>query len=48
MDLPVDYTVTQANTMNNFQFQSAAYGQFTGVHFYRELEGLLFEYTPGS
>lgn len=48
MDIPVDYTVTQANTMNNFQFQSAAYGQFTGVHFYRELEGLQFEYTPGS
>ena len=48
MDIPVDYTVTQANTLNNFQFQSAAYGQFTGVHFYRALEGLLFEYTPGS
>ena len=48
MDVPVDYTVTQANTMNNFQFQSAAYGSFTGVHFYRPLEGLLFEYTPGS
>jgi len=48
MDIPVDYTVTQANTLNNFQFQSAAYGSFTGVHFYRPLEGLLFEYTPGS
>lgn len=48
MDIPVDYTVTQANTLNNFQFQSAGYGQFTGVHFYRNLEGLLFEYTPGS
>lgn len=48
MDIPVDYTVTQANTMNNFQFQSAAYGQFTGVHFYRQLEALQFEYTPGS
>lgn len=48
MDIPVDYTVTQANTMNNFQFQSAAYGQFTGVHWYRNLEALQFEYTPGS
>ena len=48
MDIPVDYTVTQANTINNFQFQSAAYGQFTGVHFYRNLEGLQFAYTPGS
>ena len=48
MDIPVDYTVTQANTMNNFQFQSAAYGQFTGVHFYRNLEAIQFEYTLGS
>lgn len=48
MDIPVDYTVTQANTINNFQFQSASYGSFTGVHFYRPLEGLMFTYTPGS
>lgn len=48
MDIPVDYTVTQANSMNNFQFQSAAYGQFTGVHWYRNLEALRFEYTAAS
>lgn len=48
MDIPVDYTITQANTVNNFQFQSAAYGQFTGVHFYKALQALMFAYTPGS
>lgn len=48
MDIPVDYTALMANTLNGFQFQSAAYGQFTGVHFYRPQEALQFEYTPGS
>lgn len=48
MNLPVDYTVTQANTINGFQFQGAAYGQFTGVHFYRPLEALEFSYSNGS
>jgi hypothetical protein len=43
MDIPVDYTVTQPNTMNNFQFQDAAYGQFTGVGIYRALELLYFD-----
>ena len=44
MDIPVDYTVTQANTWNNFQFQDAAYGQFTGVGVYRNLEVLYFDF----
>lgn len=48
MDIPVDYTITAANTMNGFQFQSAAYGQFTGVHFYKPLEAVEFSYIPGS
>jgi hypothetical protein len=43
MDIPVDYTVTQPNTLNNFQFQDAAYGQFTGVGVYRALELLYFD-----
>jgi hypothetical protein len=43
MDIPVDYTVTQPNTLNNFQFQDAAYGQFTGVGVYRNLELLYFD-----
>lgn len=45
MDVPVNYTPTQPNSLNNFQFQNAAYGQYTGVGFYRNLETLLFEYS---
>lgn len=35
MDIPVDYTNTLANSLDNFSFQNAAYGQFTGVLAYR-------------
>lgn len=44
MDLPLDYTNTLANSINNFQFQNAGYGQFTGVLAYRPLEMLYFGY----
>ena len=44
MDVPVDYTTTQPNTINNFQFEDVAYGQYTGVGFYRALEALQFRY----
>lgn len=44
MDLPVDYTNTLANSLNNFQFQNVGYGQFTGVLAYRPLEMLYFQY----
>ena len=44
MDIPVDYTVTQPNSLNNFQFQDAGYGQFTGVGIYRNLEVLYFDF----
>jgi hypothetical protein len=44
MDIPVDYTTTQPNSLNNFQFQNAAYGQFTGVVAYRPLEVLYFDF----
>jgi len=44
MDIPVDYTVTQPNTLNNFQFQDAGYGQATGVGVYRGLEVLYFDF----
>lgn len=44
MDIPVDYTVTQPNTLNNFQFQDAGYGQATGVGVYRGLEILYFDF----
>ena len=45
MDIPVDYTVTQPNTLNNFQFQDAGYGQATGVIAYRQLELEYFDYA---
>jgi hypothetical protein len=44
MDIPVDFTNTMANTINNFQFQSVAYGQFTGVGVYRPQELMYFQY----
>lgn len=46
MDLPLDYTSTLAGTVDNFSFQQANYGQFTGVLAYRPLEMLYFQYTP--
>lgn len=44
MDIPVDYTNTLANSLNNFQFQNVAYGQFTGVMAYRPQELLYYQY----
>ena len=44
MDIPVDYTVTQPNSVDNFHFQDVAYAQLTGVGFYKPLETLLFQY----
>lgn len=44
MDVPLDYTTTLANSNNNFQFQNAGYGQFTGVLAYRPLEMLYFQF----
>lgn len=46
MNIPVDYTSTLANSLDNFTFQNSAYGQFTGVQIIRELETLYFQYTP--
>ncbi len=43
MDLPLDYTNTLANSLDNFSFQNAGYGSFTGVLAYRPLE--LMYYT---
>ncbi|MDE3073906.1 MAG: DUF2184 domain-containing protein [Chloroflexota bacterium] len=44
MDIPVDFTVTQPNSLDNFNFQDTAYAQITGVGFYKPLEVLLFQY----
>ncbi len=38
MDIPLDYTNTLANSIDNFSFQNVGYGQFTGVLSYRPLE----------
>jgi hypothetical protein len=38
MNIPVDYTNTLANSIDNFSFQNAAYGQFTGVQALRPNE----------
>jgi hypothetical protein len=45
MDIPVDFTTTQPNSINNFSFEDVAYGQYTGVGFYRALETLLFTHS---
>lgn len=45
MDIPVDYTSTIANSINNFQFQNVGYGQFAGVNVFRPLEVLYFDWS---
>jgi len=44
MDIPVDYTSTLANSIDNFSFQNVGYGQFTGLVAYRPLELMYFEF----
>jgi hypothetical protein len=53
MDIPVDYTSTLANSVDNFGLQNVGYGQFTGAYAYRPLEAYYFTFpasnltTPG-
>lgn len=44
MDIPLQYTNTLANSLDNFSFQNVGYGQFTGVLAYRPLELMYFQY----
>lgn len=44
MDVPVDYTNTLANSLDNFNFQNVGYGQFTGVVAYRPQEMIYFTF----
>jgi hypothetical protein len=44
MDIPVPYTTTQPNSLNNFSFQDVGYGQFTGCNVYRNLGVLRFQF----
>lgn len=48
MDIPVDYTNTLANSIDNFAFQNAAYGQFTGVKAYRPQELQYFTFPASN
>ena len=43
-DVPVDFTVTQPNSLDNFHFFDSAYAQITGIGFYKPLETLLFTF----
>lgn len=43
MDIPVDYTNTLANSIDNFSFQNVGYGQFTGALAYRPKELMYFD-----
>lgn len=42
MNVPLDYTNTLANSLDNFSFQNVGYGQFTGVLALRPLEMMYF------
>lgn len=44
MNIPLDYTNTLANSLNNFQFLNVGYGQFSGVLLKRPLEVLYYQY----
>jgi hypothetical protein len=44
MDIPVDYTTTVPNSLDNFNLQNVGYGQFTGVLAYRPKEMMYFTY----
>jgi len=44
MDIPVPFTTTQPNSLNNFAFQDVGYGQYTGTNVYRNLETLRFQW----
>lgn len=45
MELPVDFVTTSYGTYNNFNYQDAAYYQYTGVQAIKPLELLQFEHS---
>ncbi len=45
MNVPVPYTNTLANSLDNFNFQNVGYGQFTGVTVMRPDELYYFQYN---
>lgn len=48
MDIPVDYTNTLANSIDNFSFQNVGFGQFTGVKAYRNLETYIMQFPTSQ
>lgn len=44
MEIPVDFQTTAVGTLNNFNFQDVAYGQWTGVSNLKPREVLYFDY----
>lgn len=44
MELPVNYTATAPNSINNFSFQNVGYGQYSGVGVFRNLELVYFRF----
>ena len=45
MELPVDFMTVPYGTLNNFNFQDAAYAQYTGVQALKPLELLMFTHS---
>jgi len=45
MNLPLDYTITQAGTYNNFNFATAGMGQVTNPYFLRPMTALYFSHN---
>ena len=48
MDIPVWPITTQPGTVNNFQFEDVAFGQLTGVGYYRPLEATKFTHAGSA
>lgn len=48
MDIPVDYTNTLANSVNNFSFQNVGYAQVTGALAYRPSEIYYFQFPSSN
>lgn len=46
MTIPLPYTNTLANSLDNFNFQNTGYGQFTGLQLLRPQELMYFQYIP--
>ena len=44
LELPVDYQTTQVGTLNNFQFQDVAYGQYAGLTVLKPLQLLYLDH----